>query len=67
MPPLVLTVTGMSCGGCSSAVKRVVEKLQGVESCLADHQADKVTVNGDGYDEKSVRDAITNAGFAVQP
>ncbi len=67
MPPLELTVTGMSCGGCSNAVKRVVEKLEGVDSCLADHQADKVTVDGNGYDEKLVRDAITNAGFAVQP
>ena len=67
MPPLELTVTGMSCGGCSNAVKRVIEKLEGVESCLADHQTDKVTVNGNGYDEKLVCDAITKAGLAVQP
>ncbi|MFQ6663710.1 hypothetical protein Gotur_031123 [Gossypium turneri] len=46
---LVLTVVlkvGMSCEGCVGAVKRVLGKMQGVESYEVDLKEQKVTVKG---------------------
>ncbi|TVU29875.1 hypothetical protein EJB05_21466 [Eragrostis curvula] len=42
---VVLKVT-MSCEGCSGAVKRVLSKMQGVESFDIDMKEQKVTVKG---------------------
>ncbi|KAF7103536.1 hypothetical protein CFC21_104521 [Triticum aestivum] len=36
----------MSCGGCSGAVKRVLTKMEGVESFDIDMEQQKVTVKG---------------------
>ncbi|XP_047076972.1 copper transport protein ATX1-like [Lolium rigidum] len=36
----------MSCGGCSGAVKRVLTKMQGVETFDIDMEQQKVTVKG---------------------
>ena len=64
---VVLTVTGMSCGGCSGSVQNVVSKLANVESVFVEHQpTNKVTVTGDGLDRAAIAAAITNAGFTVE-
>jgi copper chaperone len=36
----------MSCGGCSGAVERILNKAEGVESFDIDLEAKKVTVRG---------------------
>ncbi|KAK9284030.1 hypothetical protein L1049_012289 [Liquidambar formosana] len=42
----VVLKVGMSCEGCSGAVKRVLGKMEGVESFDIDMKAQKVTVKG---------------------
>eukprot|EP00965_Chrysotila_dentata_P223933 6193885-Pleurochrysis_carterae.AAC.1 len=55
MPTLVLTVTGMSCGGCSGSVENVVKKVPGVAEVKAEFQpTNKVTVTGEG-EERAMR------------
>ncbi|XP_074587117.1 copper transport protein ATX1-like [Curcuma longa] len=49
-PPMSQTVVlkvGMSCEGCVGAVKRVLTKMEGVESFDVDLKEQKVTVKGD--------------------
>ncbi|KAI3884849.1 hypothetical protein C5167_003862 [Papaver somniferum] len=44
MAETVVLKVAMSCGGCSGAVKRVLDKTQGVESYDIDMEQQKVTV-----------------------
>ncbi|CAL1374063.1 unnamed protein product [Linum trigynum] len=46
MSQTVVLKVGMSCGGCSGAVKRVLTKMEGVESFDIDMEQQKVTVKG---------------------
>ncbi|WP_331233065.1 heavy-metal-associated domain-containing protein [Natronorarus salvus] len=59
-----LTVTEMKCTGCEDTVTDAVGEIDGVSEVTADHEADRVTVEGDA-DEGEVRDAIEGAGFEV--
>lgn len=56
---VVMKVTGMTCGGCENAVKRVLSALDGVASATASHQDNEVTVIYDAT--KTNRAAITRA------
>jgi len=44
---LQLKVTGMTCGGCETAVRRTLEKLDGVEEVTASHAAGLVGIRFD--------------------
>ncbi|XP_011024240.1 PREDICTED: copper transport protein ATX1-like [Populus euphratica] len=46
MSQTVVLKVGMSCEGCVGAVKRVLGKMEGVESYDIDLKEQKVTVNG---------------------
>ncbi|GMH13246.1 hypothetical protein Nepgr_015087 [Nepenthes gracilis] len=46
MSQIVVLKVGMSCEGCVGAVKRVLGKLEGVESYDIDLKEQKVTVKG---------------------
>ncbi|CAN6452431.1 unnamed protein product [Victoria cruziana] len=46
MAQTVVLKVGMSCEGCVGAVKRVLNKMQGVESYDVDLKEQKVTVKG---------------------
>lgn len=57
-----LTVTGMSCGGCESAVVEALEGVDGVRSASADSEANAATVEGDAEPGALVA-AVENAGY----
>ena len=64
---LQLTVTGMTCGGCENAVKRALQKMNGVQAVDASHLANAVDVT---FDEAAVtpqviRERIEALGYAV--
>ncbi|XP_010244224.1 PREDICTED: copper transport protein ATX1-like [Nelumbo nucifera] len=46
MAQTVVLKVGMSCQGCAGAVKRVLDKMEGVESFDIDLKEQKVTVKG---------------------
>jgi copper chaperone len=45
--PLSLKVTGMTCGGCESAVKRALSMIDGVKDVTASHRDEIVTLRYD--------------------
>lgn len=57
-----LTVTGMSCGGCEQNVEEAVSELDGVTDVEADHEADRVVVDG-SVSTADARAAIEDAGY----
>jgi copper chaperone CopZ len=62
-----LTVTGMTCGGCESAVTRAVKQIGGVRDVKASHAANTVDVT---FDEGTVtpemiRERIERLGYRV--
>jgi len=64
---VVLTVTGMKCGGCETNVTAKLEAINGVLSVKASHKDKEVSIEFD--DEQTTLDAIeetiTGAGFTV--
>ncbi len=66
---IILTVQGMTCGGCETSVRRAVAALPGVEEVLADHHLGRVIVRGGGGGEALVSEAVVArieaAGFDV--
>jgi copper chaperone len=66
---LQLTVTGMTCGGCENAVRRVVSKLSGVETVSADHHTNLVGVEFDPSQvtPQAIRAEIEGIGYEVAP
>jgi len=64
---VVLTVTDMKCGGCETNVTGKLEAINGVLKVKASHKDKEVSVEFDT--EKTsvdiIKDAITDAGFAV--
>ena len=66
---LQLTVTGMTCGGCESAVRRALQQVEGVEDVSASHAAKLVGVT---YDPEKVtramvKERIEALGYVVGP
>jgi copper chaperone len=66
---LQLTVTGMACGGCENAVKRVLSKVDGVDSVTADHVTSLVGVTFDPEKVTAtvIREQIEGLGYDVGP
>ena len=64
---LTLKVTGMTCGGCENAIRRVLSMVEGVTAATASHKNESVTVSYDP--QKASRDqivrAIETAGYSV--
>ncbi|MCX7099127.1 MAG: heavy-metal-associated domain-containing protein [Methylococcales bacterium] len=64
---VVLSVTGMKCGGCEANVTGKLEAVNGVESVKAAFKENTVAVD---YDPEltslaALKDVITGAGFTV--
>jgi copper chaperone len=67
MSKVELKVDGMTCGGCSGRLKRVLEGTDGVDSAEIVLAEKSVTV---GYNERAiglevVKSVIADAGFTV--
>ncbi len=59
------TVTGMTCEHCVSSVSGEVAKVNGVQAVNVDLNAGTVTVTGDGFSDKQIREAVDEAGYAL--
>lgn len=66
---LQLTVTGMTCGGCESAVMRALSQMDGVEDVSASHAANLVGVvyDPEKVTRAMVKERIEELGYAVAP
>ncbi|MDP7284449.1 MAG: heavy metal-associated domain-containing protein [Arenicellales bacterium] len=57
-----LTIGGMGCGGCASAVENAVKLVTGVESVAVDYATQTATVEG-VIDAELLIQAIEDAGY----
>ncbi len=64
---LTLKVTGMTCGGCESAVRRVLSMVDGVKEATASHRENqvKVTYDASKTNRATIAQAIEMAGYSV--
>ena len=60
---ITLSVPGMSCGHCESAVKSEVGKVTGVHSVIVDLDTKDVVVAGEALDLDAVVAAVDEAGY----
>ena len=67
MNEIILSVTGMTCGGCVNSVTRVLTALPGVQTAevtLTSGQA-RVVFDATRIDRAALVQAIVDAGFGV--
>lgn len=67
MSEIVLSVTGMTCGGCVNSVQKVLAAVPGVQSVevtLTPGQA-RVVVDDARVDRATLAQAVVDAGFGV--
>jgi copper chaperone len=65
---VILTVTGMKCGGCESNISEKLKAIDGVVSVKVSHKENEVSVefDADKTSLDAIEDAITDAGFTVE-
>ena len=65
---VLLTVTGMKCGGCEANLTNKLQAIDGVLSVNASSKNSEVSVEFDAEktDLDVITDAITDAGFTVE-
>ena len=59
------TVTGMTCGHCKASVAEEVGKVAGVTGVNVDLATGLVTVDGSGFTDGQVAEAVDEAGYQV--
>ena len=67
MTTLILTIEGMTCGGCTASIQKVLQGLDGVASISVSLEEKNAVI---GFDEEklssqAIIDAIEEAGFDV--
>jgi copper chaperone CopZ len=64
---LTLKVSGMTCGGCENAIRRVLSMVEGVNTAAASHKDAEVRVTYDPSrtDRRRIEQAIETAGYHV--
>ena len=59
-----IKVNGMMCGHCEAHVKKALEAIDGIESAVASHEENMVTItNSKEVDEVLIKAAVTEAGY----
>ncbi|MEU1956082.1 heavy-metal-associated domain-containing protein [Nocardia rhamnosiphila] len=66
MSTSIITVAGMTCGGCASKVSSTLGALDGVTGVDADPATGRVTVeSADAVDPEAIKNAVEAAGYRV--
>jgi len=59
-----IAVNGMMCGHCEAHVKKALEAIEGIETVVASHEENLVTITATGdIDEAVIKSAIEEAGY----
>jgi copper chaperone CopZ len=56
------SIAGMSCSGCSSRIKKLLEKHSDVSNADVDHLTGTASIEGE-ISEDEIKDIIVRAGF----
>lgn len=66
MKEIKLNVEGMTCGGCENRIKNALSEIEGVESVVANHETNEVTITLNAeVEEETLKEIITDLGFEV--
>ena len=59
-----IKVNGMMCEHCEAHVKKALEEIDGIDSAVASHEENLVTItNSKDVDEALIKAAVTDAGY----
>ena len=59
-----IKVNGMMCGHCEAHVKKALEAIEGIDSVIASHEENMVTIsNSKDIDEAVIKAAVEEAGY----
>ncbi|KQT92233.1 hypothetical protein ASG49_09845 [Marmoricola sp. Leaf446] len=58
-------VTGMTCGHCAQAVTTELSSVPGVTGVQVDVETGTVVVEGEGFTDAQVAEAVDEAGYAL--
>jgi len=62
-----ITVKGMMCGHCEAHVKKALEAIDGIESAVANHEENLVTIStSKPVDEAAIKAAVVDAGYEYE-
>ena len=66
---IILSISGMSCSGCSSRVQKALQSVAGVRSAVVDLESAKATieVGADGPMEDLLISAVVKTGYEAAP
>lgn len=67
MSKIILTISGMTCGGCVNSVTRVLQAVPGVQQASVTLVPSQATVSYDASlaDPEKLAQAVADAGFTV--
>lgn len=60
---MTLQIEGMTCGHCKMAVEKALKSVSGVTDVQVSLEKKSAEINGSGFDEQSLIEAVENAGF----
>ncbi len=65
---IILTVTGMKCGGCENNVRDKLQAVDGITSVTASFKDNQVNIefNSEKVNLDMIKNTITQAGFTVE-
>jgi copper chaperone len=63
MEKIDIEVKGMTCGHCKMAVEKAAASIPGVKKAVVDLGSSKVTIEHEGADINSIKNAINEAGY----
>ncbi|MCQ2591340.1 MAG: heavy metal translocating P-type ATPase [Treponema sp.] len=65
--PMEITVKGMMCAHCEAHVKKALEAIDGIESAVANHEANLVSITtSKTVDEELIKAAVIEAGYEYE-
>lgn len=65
MAATTLQIKGMTCNHCAANVKTALEAVTGVDSVEVDLHGGKALVNGDGFQEMDMKEAVEKIGYSI--
>ena len=61
----IINIEGMSCGGCSSRLERVLNAIEGVNAKVSHEDGNAVVQIENTITDDVLKNAVENAGFTV--
>lgn len=63
--PAVLSISGMTCGGCASTVTRILSRVPGVTDAKVELESGRATVTGNARPQELIA-AVEAAGYGAK-